>query len=116
MSKISNLIHQKTTDSGTGNLSLSPVKGRRAFYDAFGIGGTDVFFYSLTHAAAGEWEIGTGHMADAATLARDTVISSSNAGAPVNFSIGAKDAVNDLPASYQARLETLAPDLSMKAL
>src|SRR4051812_41406667 len=108
MSQISNLVHQATAATGAGNLALTPLSGKRSFYSAFGTGGSDVFFYFISHQSQAEWEVGTGHLSNAATLVRDTVIASSNANSKVSFSAGHKDIVNDLPASFQEKLLTLA--------
>src|SRR5690606_25262151 len=76
------------------------------FADAFGTGSdTDVFWYFISSQAAAEWEMGTGHMSDATTLVRDSVIASSNSNAAVSFSAGLKDVANDLPASRQAFID-----------
>lgn len=104
MTIIANIVYQKTVAEGTGALGLSAVPGYRSFYAAFGTGGSDMFFYALRHTALDEWEVGTGHLSDATTLMRDTVIASSNAGAAVNFSAGDKDVVNDIPAERQLPL------------
>ncbi len=115
-SKISNLVQQKTTGTGTGNLILASVAGKRDFSDAFGTGvDEDVFYYFISHQTASDWEIGTGHMSAAATLVRDTVIASSNADALVNFSAGTKDVINSPTAELVAQLETLAADLAALA-
>ncbi len=106
---ISNLVHQKTVSAGTGNLTLTPVNGRQSFYQGFGSGGADMFFYFVSHTHAAEWEVGTGHLSDAATLVRDTVIASSAGVAKINFSAGTKDVVNDIPAETQQKLLELAP-------
>ena len=115
MPQIANLVHQSSASTGTGALTLTAQSGRQNFYAAFGTGGSDVFFYFISHRTAAEWEVGTGHLSDAATLVRDTVIASSNANTAVNFSTGTKDVVNDIPSSYQAQLTTLSADLSAKA-
>ena len=81
MTSLANLVHQTTTGAGTGNLTLVSVPGWRTFNDAFGTGGTDLFRYSARDKATGDYEIGTGHLSDATTLVRDTVIESSNADA-----------------------------------
>jgi hypothetical protein len=102
MTAISDLVHQTGTTTGTGNFTLSAVDGKRSFNTAFGNGvTTDVFFYFISNRAAAEWEIGTGHMSDASTLVRDTVITSSNSNNAVSFAAGTKDVTNDLPANYQ---------------
>lgn len=101
MPSISNLVQQLSASTGTGNIVMSAQSGRQSFSAAFGTGGTDMFFYFISHQSAAEWEVGTGHLFDAVTLVRDTVISSSNANALVNFSAGNKDVVNDISASRQ---------------
>lgn len=100
---IADLVSQLSVSTGTGVFSLTPVQGRQPF-SIFGTGGTDKFFYFITNGSANEWEVGTGHLSDASTLVRDTVLGSSNAGALVNFSSGTKTVVNDVPASYQNQL------------
>jgi len=101
MTKIDNLVQQKSVSTGAGNLTLLPALAGRSFADAFGTGGSDMFFYFIRHTKLPEWEIGTGHLADAATLVRDTVISSSAGDGKVSFSAGDKDIVNDIPATQQ---------------
>lgn len=97
-----NLVHQTTTGTGTGNLTLTAVNGKRSFNTAFGNGvTTNVFDYFISSRDAAEWERGTGHMSDATTLVRDTVIESSNANAAVSFTAGTKDVTNDVPAGSQ---------------
>jgi len=106
VAKIGNLVQETTTSTGTGNLTVSSANGKRTFNTEFSTGGSDVFYYFISHQSAAEWEIGTGHLSAATTFVRDTVISSSNANALVNFSAGTKDVVNDLPASLQTLLES----------
>lgn len=98
MSSISNLVHEQSSSTGTGNLTLSSVNGKRSFNTAFSTGGTDVFWYFISNRGAAEWEVGTGHLSDASTLVRDTVLASSNANAAVSFSAGTKDVTNAVPA------------------
>lgn len=97
------LIHQQSTSTGTGNITLSSVNGKRTFNDEFGTGGTNKFDYFISNQAAAEWERGTGHLSASTTLVRDTVLASSNANAAVNFSAGTKDIANDVPAALQVR-------------
>lgn len=108
MAILGNLVEQPATTTGTGNFTLAGIpsgKARQTFNGAFGNGApTDVFFYAITHQSANEWEIGTGHMSDATTLVRDTVIESSNADNAVNFAAGDKLVVNDIEATDVARL------------
>jgi hypothetical protein len=100
------LVHETSTSTGTGNLTLAAVNGKVRFSTPFGTGVTlNVFDYFISNRGAAEYERGTGHMSDANTLVRDTVLASSNAGAAVNFSAGIKDVMNDNPAGTQARLD-----------
>lgn len=102
----SDLIHQTATSTGTGNFTLVAVNGKRTFNTGFGTGGTDLFDYYISSRDAAEWERGTGHMSDATTLVRDTVIASSNANAAVSFAAGTKDITNDIPAGKQVTTDT----------
>ncbi len=99
MTDIANLVHQTSSSTGTGNLTLAAVNGKSSFNDAFGTGGTDLFYYFISNRGASEWEVGTGHLSDSTTLVRDTVIESTNANAAVNFSAGTKDVTNAIPAA-----------------
>ncbi len=115
-SKIANLVQQKTTGTGTGELVLTSVYGKRDFSAAFGSeSDAEEFYYFISHQAAAQWEHGTGVMADDTTLVRSAVISSSNANNPVNFSAGIKDVINSPPADLLAQLEDLAADLAALA-
>lgn len=98
----SDLVHQTSTSTGTGNLTLAAVNGKRTFLTAFGTGGTNTFDYFISNRDAAEWERGTGHE-DSGALVRDTVIASSNSNNAVNFSAGTKDITNDIPAGEQVR-------------
>ena len=107
MTAIDDLVHETATTTGTGNFTLSNVDGRQSFNSAFGTGGTDVFYYFISHRTAGEWEVGTGHLSTSTTLVRDTVLASSNSGSAVNFAAGTKDVTNDLPASILTKGPTI---------
>ena len=105
MAATDDLVHETSASTGTGNFTLSNVDGRQSFNAAFGTGGTDVFYYFISHRTAGEWEVGTAHLSAATTLVRDTVLASSNNNNAVNFSAGSKDVSNDLPASNQGEID-----------
>lgn len=111
----SDLIHETATSTGTGDFTLVAVNGKRTFNTGFGTGGTDLFDYYISSRDAAEWERGTGHMSDATTLVRDTVLASSNAGAAVSFAAGTKDVTNDIPAAKQVTTDTVQT-LSNKTL
>lgn len=109
------LIHQQSSSTGTGNITLATVNGKRSFNDEYGTGGTDKFDYYISNQGAAEWERGTGHLSASTTLVRDTVLASSNANAQVNFSAGTKDVTNDIPAGKQVTTDT-AQTLTNKTL
>lgn len=89
-------IRQTTEVTGVNPAPLQGAPGCRSFYSAFGCGGADAFLYMIRHRDAFEWEVGTGHLSDAATLVRDTVVASSNGDKPVEFSAGLKDITNNI--------------------
>jgi len=85
-------VKETTTTTGTGTLTLTGAVAGFQSFSAIGDGNTT--FYSVVHqdAAVGEWEVGVGtYTASGTTLARTTVLQSSNGGAAVNFSAGSKD-------------------------
>lgn len=108
MPDIANLVHEISTSTGTGDFTLASVNGKQTFNDAFSTGGSDKFYYFISNRDAAEWEYGTGHMSDATTLVRDTVVESSNSNSLVSFSSGEKDLTNDLPAEKQVSSDDLA--------
>ena len=81
-----------TSSTGTGAIVLTGTApaGFQSFTTAFGAGGR-VVGYSIAGQTPGEWEVGKGTFNGTTGLTRDTVRSSSNAGALVNFSAGTKD-------------------------
>ena len=96
-----------TTTTGTGTLNLA---GAETGYETFvsGVGTTNTTFYAIELNSANEFEVGIGTVTDATpdTLSRDTVISSSNSDALVNFSAGTKNVFCTLPAS-----RTMSPSM-----
>ena len=97
---INDRVKETTTTTGTGTINLG---GAETGYESFvsGVGSTNTTFYAIELNSAGEFEVGIGTVTDASpdTLSRDTVISSSNSDAKVNFSAGTKNVFCTLPAS-----------------
>ena len=96
---VNDRVKETSTTTGTGTLSLA---GAVAGFESFvaGIGNSNTTYYAIVN-ANGEFEVGLGTVTDAGTdtLARDTIISSSNSDSAVNFSAGTKEVFCTLPAS-----------------
>ena len=87
---VADRVKETTTTTGTGTLTLAgAVNGFQAF-SVLGDGSTT--YYAIYDTASDDWEVGLGtYTLSGTTLARTTVLSSSNAGAAVNLSAGSKD-------------------------
>ena len=97
---IDDRVKETSTTTGTGTLNLSgAVSGFQTFVAGVGDGNTT--YFAIVNRDADEWETGIGTVTDASTdtLARTTVIASSNSDSAVTFSSGTKDVFTTLPAS-----------------
>jgi len=96
---INDRVKETSTTTGTGTIDLA---GAETGYEGFvaGVGNGNTTYYAIELNSANEWEVGIGTVTDAApdTLSRDTIISSSNSDAAVNFSAGTKNVFCTLPA------------------
>lgn len=94
---IADRVRETTTTSGTGPISLAgPYSGFQAFSV---IGNGNTTYYVIVDALNIAWEVGIGTYSSAGnTLARTTVLASSNAGSLVNFGVGPKDVMLTQPA------------------
>ena len=83
-------VKESTTTTGTGTLTLL---GAETGYQAFSaIGNGNTCYYAISSGGQAEWEVGIGtYTASGTTLSRDTILSSSAAGATVDFPAGVKD-------------------------
>lgn len=81
-------VKETTTTTGTGTITLAgAVSGFQSFSV---IGNGNTAYYAII--GTGEWEVGIGtYSTTGPTLARTTVLESSNSNALVNFSAGTKD-------------------------
>lgn len=87
-------VRETSTTTGTGTLTLAgAVTGFQTFSSA--IGNANTTYYTIVNGS--EWEVGIGTVG-AGTLARTTVLASSNAGSAVTFSAGTKDVFCSYPA------------------
>ena len=93
-------VKETSTTTGTGTFDLA---GAETGFESFvsGVGDGNVTYYAISNDGTTEFEVGIGTVTDATpdTLARTTVISSSNSDALVNFSAGTKTVFCTLPAS-----------------
>ncbi len=102
---IADRVRETTTTTGTGTITLTgPYTGFQAFSV---IGNGNTTYYAIIDAATGAWEVGLGtYTLSGNTLSRDTVLSSSNGGAAVNFSAGTKDVIITQPAARAVYLDS----------
>lgn len=90
-------VRETTTSTGTGTITLAgAVTGFQTFA---AIGNANTTYYTIAGQGTSEWEVGIGtYTSSGTTLARNTVLASSNSGSLVNFSSGTKDVFCDYPA------------------
>ena len=90
-------VRDTTTTTGTGTVTLSGTAPTG--YQTFGatIGNGNTTYYTIN--AGSQWEVGIGtYSSTGPTLARTTVLASSNSGSLVDFSTGTKDVFVTYPA------------------
>ena len=111
-------VKETTTTTGTGTLTLGgAVTGFETF--AAGIGNSNTTYYAVILPGSAEFEVGLGTLSsDSSTIARTTIISSSNSDSAVNFSAGTKNIFCTIPASKSVFLDasgnvTIGADLSV---
>jgi len=95
---IADRVRETTTTTGTGAVTLAgAATGCQAFSSAIGNGNTT--YYTIADQGGPNWEVGLGtYSSSGNTLARTTVLSSSNAGGLVTFTAGTKDVFVTYPA------------------
>jgi hypothetical protein len=98
-------VKETTTTTGTGTVTLL---GASTGYQSFAvIGNANTTFYTIAGQTGSEWEVGIGtYTSSGTTLARTTVLSSSNSGSLVNFSAGTKDVFVVYPSSKSVNQDT----------
>lgn len=90
-------VKETTTTTGTGTVTLL---GASTGYQSFAVvGDGNTTYYTIAGQTTSEWEVGIGtYTLSGTTLARTTVLASSNAGSLVTFSAGTKDVFVTYPA------------------
>jgi hypothetical protein len=91
-------VQETFATTGTGTISLGgAVTGYQAFSSVVANAGT--CYYAATDGT--NWEVGLGtYTTSGDTLARTTILASSNSGSAVSWSAGTKNIWLDIPASY----------------
>ena len=96
---INDRVKETSTTTGTGTFNLAGAsQDFESFVSRIGTGNTT--YYCITNTGSNEFEVGIGTVTDATpdTLSRDTVISSTNSDALVDFSAGEKEVFCTIPA------------------
>jgi hypothetical protein len=90
-------VKETTTTTGTGTITLA---GASTGFQSFAVvGNGNTTFYCIAGQNTAEWEVGIGtYTSSGTTLARTTVLESSNSNSLVNFSAGTKDVFVTYPA------------------
>jgi hypothetical protein len=101
---VADRVRETTTTTGTGTLTLAGAVGGYQSFSVIGNGNTT--YYCIAGQSTSEWEVGVGTWATGNTLARTTVIASSNGGSVVTLSAGTKDVFVTYPAGYLVNTQT----------
>jgi len=100
---VNDRVKETSTTTGTGTFTLDgAVTGFETFSSA--IGNTNTTYYAIVNTVNAEFEVGLGTVG-AGTLARTTIISSSNSDSAVDFAAGTKNVFCTLPASKSVILD-----------
>jgi len=98
-------VQETTTTTGTGSVTLG---GAVTGYQSFAvIGNTNTTFYCIADQGGANWEVGIGtYSTTGPTLARTTVLASSNSGSLVNFTAGTKTVFVTYPSEKSVNLDS----------
>jgi hypothetical protein len=95
-------VKETTTTTGTGTLTLLGAASGFQSFSVIGDGNTT--YYTIDGGT--EWEVGLGtYTSSGTTLARNTILESSNGGTAVNFSAGTKNVFVTYPAEKSLYLD-----------
>lgn len=105
---IADRVKETTTTTGTGTITLAGAASGFRSFSVIGNGNTT--YYAIVDPTTGAWETGVGtYSTTGPTLARTTVLSSSNSNALVSFAAGTKEVFVTLPASRAIPAEVRTP-------
>ena len=99
-------VKETTSTTGTGTLTLGgAVTGFQTFTSVLSNG--DTTYYAIFESSTGEFEVGLGTFTSSGTtLARTTVLESSNSGSAINLTAGAADVFITQPAEKAVYLDS----------
>jgi len=99
-------VKETTTTTGTGTLTLA---GAATGFQSFSvIGNGNTTYYAISSSSGSEWEVGIGtYTSSGTTLARTTILASSNAGSAVDLSAGVKDVFVTYPSSKAVSIDAI---------
>ena len=96
---IADRVRETTTTTGTGTITLGGAVSNFETFTA-NLSNSDTTYYSIVDNTNGTFEVGLGTFTSSGTtLARTTVIASSNSNSAVNFGSGTKDVFITIPAT-----------------
>mgnify|MGYP003343146171 FL=1 len=95
-------VQETCSAPGTGAVTLlGAVTGYQTFSAA--VGNANTCYYCIADQSGANWEVGIGtYSTSGNSLARTTVVSSSNSGSAVNFSSGTQNVFVTYPAEFAA--------------
>lgn len=97
-------VKETTATTGTGTITLAGAAVGFRSFSAIGNGNTT--YYAIVDNTTGAWEVGIGtYTSSGTTLARTTVLSSSNSNNLVNFASGSKDVFVTYPSEKSVFLD-----------
>jgi len=109
-------VKETSTTTGTGTINLAgAVEGFQTF--VAGVGNGNTTFYAIQDSGGTAWEVGIGTITDASpdTLARTTVISSTNSDNAISLSSGTHTVFGTYPAGKAVYLDS-SGNLSHRAI
>jgi hypothetical protein len=100
-------VKETSTTTGTGTLTLAGAVSNFQAFSVVGDGNT--CYYAIVHRTIAEWEVGVGtYTASGTTLARTSVLASSNSGLVVTLQAGTKDVFITAPATLLSNISPVS--------